>query len=121
MEKHLHVQQAIILLIDDHPITSELIFDVFQYLNCKIIHVDSVEKLTQLKWDKQFDLILINQAVSFQHKCSPFFGLDITVICYTPDKLIDDFRRASYKAGKDTLDKGWIIGSELYQFLRKFI
>ncbi|KTD67489.1 response regulator [Legionella shakespearei] len=121
METHIQRPKARILLIDDNPISIELILDLSPHISFQITLIDNLEKLGQLRLTKPYDLILINQATLLQNKYNKIFEQDKNVICYTTVALLNDYMRASSKTGKDTLDKSWVLRSDLYKLMKQFI
>ena len=112
-----------IILIDNHPLTAELIIRLFAYINNPITRVDAANELIALDKNQQADLILMNLAFPAQNKdeslCMDYVINHIPIIYYTPSVLITDFMHA-VPQNKHLIDDSWMCQTQLFRYLNRF-
>lgn len=111
-----------IFLIDNHPLTTLLIFRMCNHLNYKVTHSEKEKQLPKLSQENNFDLIMMNLSFPFKNEFmsqwNQYFLSSIPVIYYTPKLVITDFMQVS---AQNTCinDDQWMLDSNLFQFIKK--
>ncbi|MFT4059706.1 MAG: hypothetical protein QM652_09175 [Legionella sp.] len=111
-----------ILLIDNNRFTSLLMLRLFAYLGCTVRHVNKIALVEQLGNEKPFEIVLINLACSCKEErtisqCLRCLQQEVSVISYTPEVLMNDFKQAALSAHMKLVDDAWMLHTKLFQFL----
>ena len=111
--------------VDDNSQTVPLVLRFLQYWDYYVTHATTLKDLVKLNQRTAFDLILMNIAIFCQHEFwlaeyTVYLQQKIPMICYTAELLISDFNQALLADNRNTIHDGWVLHSELFQFLQQY-